>query len=71
MKRWHWLAVLVLSLASLAAEFSIGQHGDHWWSSIPAFYIIFGFIGCLAIIFVSKFLGKLFLQQKENYYNDR
>lgn len=71
MKRWHWLALLVLSLASLAAEFSIEHHGDHWWSAIPAFYILFGFIGCLAIILISKFLGKLFLQQKENYYNDR
>ena len=37
---------------------------------IPGFSSAFGFIACVVIIVVSKFLGKHWLQKKENYYND-
>lgn len=68
MKRWQWITLSLLTIVSLVVEFGI-EHGDHWWSSIPAFYILFGFAGCTAIIFFSKTLGKLFLQREEDYYD--
>lgn len=71
MKTWHWIVLAVLTAASLVAEFSMEHHGDHWWSSIPAFYILYGFVGCVVIIFFSKALGKLVLQKKEDYYDVR
>jgi uncharacterized membrane protein YeaQ/YmgE (transglycosylase-associated protein family) len=40
-----------------------------FWEKLPIFNIIFGFIGCIIIIFVSKFLGHLFIQKKEDYYD--
>ena len=43
---------------------------DHVWEKLPIFEAAFGFFGCLLIIVVSKALGHLFLQKKEDYYDD-
>jgi hypothetical protein len=47
------------------------QEAHHWWEKIPGFYVFFGFAGCVAIILISKALGKLLLQKKEDYYDVR
>jgi hypothetical protein len=71
MRRMHWSVLAALTIASLIGEFFfIGEHDQHWWNVIPGFYIIFGFIGCLLIIFLSKAYGKLLVQRKKNYYLD-
>jgi hypothetical protein len=57
--------VLVLALGFLAP-----QEADGFWGTFPIFEAVFGFFGCLVIIFVSKALGHLFLQKKEDYYDD-
>lgn len=71
MKKWHWIGLALLTLSSLVIEFSMhhdsGHH--HWWNQIPAFWILFGFVSCLALIMVAKTLGKLFLNQKEDYFD--
>ncbi len=69
MKRWHWIALGILTLISLIAEFTIVEHGKHWWSHVPAFYILWGFIGCVAIIYISKWFGKFIVQRDEDYYD--
>ncbi len=37
---------------------------------LPGFWSLFGFLGCIFFIFFSKFLGKLGIWQKEDYYDD-
>jgi predicted tellurium resistance membrane protein TerC len=70
MKRWHWIALTLLTILTLIAEFTIVKHhGDHWWSHIPGFYILWGFIGCVAIIYLSKWFGKYLIQRDEDYYD--
>ncbi len=65
------MAIGCIVAISFVAEFVLlhGHAEEHWWSSIPAFYALWGFVGCVVIIFVSKGLGKLFIQQKEDYYD--
>jgi hypothetical protein len=58
--------ILVLALGLIARP----QRVDHFWEKLPIFEAVFGFLGCLLIIFVSKALGHLFLQKKEDYYDD-
>ncbi|MCK4835845.1 MAG: hypothetical protein KAT17_04375 [Candidatus Aminicenantes bacterium] len=71
MKKRTWLGLAIISLLSLVVEFSM--HHDsahhHWWNDIPAFWISFGFAGCVILILFAKTLGKLFLNKKENYYD--
>lgn len=72
MKPWHWISLGIIILVSIAAEFTMPVdvvHAEHWWSSIPLFYIVFGFLGCIVIIFVSKAVGKWLLQKGEDYYD--
>lgn len=44
-------------------------HAHFWWQKIPIFDAVFGFIGCIAIIVISKALGHGWLQKKEDYYD--
>ncbi len=38
---------------------------------IPAFWSLFGFIACILIIIVSKFVGHHGIMQDEDYYDKR
>lgn len=70
MKTWHWVALGILTVISLILEFTfLADYDSHWWNNIPGFYIIWGFLGCVAIIYVSKWLGKLFIFRPEQYYD--
>lgn len=70
MKTWHWITLGILILISLILEFTyLAEYDSHWWNAIPGFYMIWGFLGCVAIIYVSKWLGKLFIFRHEQYYD--
>jgi hypothetical protein len=69
MKKFWWFLFGCAALISLAVEMT--QEAHHWWEKIPGFYVFFGFAGCVAIILISKALGKLLLQKKEDYYDVR
>lgn len=70
MNKINWIILGVITLISIIVELTmeVDPSHAHWWNSIPGFYIIFGFIGCVAIIVISKALGKIFIQKKEDYY---
>lgn len=61
------LAVLVAEVA-VTQYFGLG-HPYFWFESLPGFASLYGFFSCVAIIFVSKLLGKLFISRKEDYYD--
>lgn len=71
MNRWKWITLLLLTALSLIAEFTSHHHSSHWWAKIPAFWIFFGLIGCLGLIFFAKTLGKILLNRKEDHYHGR
>jgi hypothetical protein len=56
--------VLVLGFIAHLSE------AEHFWEKLPIFEALFGFFGCLFIIVMSKALGRLFIQKKEDYYDD-
>ncbi len=64
-------AAVVVLAAVLALGFVVPPHGgQHFWENLPVFEAAFGFFGCLVIILVSKALGHLFIQKREDYYDD-
>jgi hypothetical protein len=73
LKRW----LLILMFAIFAVTFVIDlvvrdpAQAHFWWEKIYGFDIIFGFIGCIAIVIVSKWFGKVFAQRDEDYYDKR
>jgi hypothetical protein len=70
MKRWVYgsLAALALGEVALPHLFET-EHAHFWFEDLPAWGSIYGLISCVAIIVVSKLLGKLLLTRPENYYD--
>ncbi len=69
MKRILVIILIVLILSVLVDLPFYGGHGDFAWSNILGFFALFGLIGCVAIILISKWLGHHWLQRKEDYYD--
>jgi hypothetical protein len=60
-------------VASVAAEIVLplvldGEHGHFAFESFPGWGSLYGFLSCVAIILVSKLIGKAGLVRREDYY---
>ena len=56
----------------IVVDFIIPRHEIHFFGDkVPGFWSLFGFIACVLIIIVSKWLGHMGLMQDENYYDER
>ncbi|MBI4229502.1 MAG: hypothetical protein HY608_01575 [Planctomycetes bacterium] len=81
MKRLRFLAIAALLAAALAevvlprivhgegAEGTAGESVHFAFENWPAFGCLYGLASCLAIIVVSKLLGKAWLSRREDYYD--
>ena len=55
----------------IVADFIIPRHEIHFFGDkIPGFWSLFGFIACVLIIIVSKWIGHMGLMKNENYYDE-
>jgi hypothetical protein len=64
-----WKVVLGIALAaSIAADF-LGPEKEAYaiWDQ-KVFFAAYGFVGCVVIIFVSKAIGKYWVQKEEDYW---
>jgi hypothetical protein len=46
-----------------------GEEHHFSFENFPAWGSLYGFISCVAIIVVSKLIGKLWLMRREDYYD--
>lgn len=70
MKTWHWLLIGTLFAITLGLEFILlGDYDAHWWNAIPAFYALFGFVCCIIIIYIAKFIAKTIVKRDIHYYD--
>jgi len=68
LKRRLSIAAAVCAVSGYICSWFGGAH--HWWDTIPLFWSLFGFVGCGLLIYGAVGLGKLFIQQPENFYDD-
>jgi len=61
------LLVLVAALGMLLVS---NEHAHTAVEHIPFFWSIFGFVGCVLIIVLSKWYGHLGIMTREDYYDD-
>ncbi|SET51046.1 hypothetical protein [Thalassotalea agarivorans] len=52
----------------VVADFIVHRHIYHSWENIPAFYAIYGFVGCVLLVLLAKVMRKL-LMREEDYYD--
>jgi hypothetical protein len=61
--------VLILGFGSfLISLFTPTGEAHFLWEKIPVYNSLFGFVGAIALILISKFLGKHLIQKGEDYY---
>lgn len=63
-----YVSLFIGVLAGILVKLFLHPHVHFWWEEIPAFSAIYGFVGCVIIIVVSKALGHHWLQKEEDYY---
>ena len=61
----------VLALLILAdALFVNKEHAHTGVEHLPAFWSVFGFVGCVLIIILSKWYGHAGIMNREDYYDE-
>ena len=69
-KRWFYVGLAAVALAEIVLPRIFHEAESHFWfESFPAWGSIYGFVSCVAIIVVSKLIGKLGLMRREDYYD--
>ncbi len=48
-------------------DFVINRHVNHWLERIWGFYAIYGFIACVILVLIAKWM-RTFLMREESYY---
>lgn len=67
-RRICWISIAILAVTVLA-ELIIPIKGYFGIDNWLGFGAVFGFIACLLMVLLAKFLG-LFLKREENYYSE-
>ena len=62
------MAAVTLLSTLLARAASAAETGG--WRSLPGFDLVLGIVACAAIVWISKWLGRRWLQRPESYYDD-
>lgn len=52
----------------VVADFIVHRHIYHDWENIPAFYAVYGFVGCVVLVLIAKAMRKV-LMKEEDYYD--
>lgn len=69
-KRWFYAGLAVVALAEIALPLIFPGGESHFsFEDFPAWGSLYGFVSCVAIILVSKLIGKLWLMHREDYYD--
>ena len=70
LKRGFYVGLVVVALAEIVLPL-VFTGGHHYISveSFPAFGSLYGLVSCIAIILISKLIGKLWLMRKEDHYD--
>ena len=55
---------------SLAIDIFYHKHGIFTWESFFGFYSVYGFVACVILVIVAKYVLRPLVMRKEDYYND-
>ncbi len=66
----RWALTAAAAAAVSALDLLAHPHGESWWHRMLGFDLVYGVVGCVAIVVASKALGKMWLQRPERFYED-
>jgi hypothetical protein len=62
--KYFYISLIVL----LVIDFFTPKHGHFPWEEAYGFFAVYGYIGCVSLIYIAKGLRWL-VKRKENYYD--
>ena len=69
-KRFFYVGLALVALAEIVLPFLFRDGHFHFsFESFPAWGSLYGVVSCVAIIVVSKLIGKAWLMRREDYYD--
>ncbi len=69
-RRFLKVVYLIALAVVFAADFFVHRHHETFiWDTIPGFGAVYGFVSCVLMIIVFKFIGHVWLMKKEGYYD--
>ena len=70
-KLWCYVGLVVVTATEIVLPLLV-HGGEHHFSfeGWPAWGSLYGLISCVAIIVLSKLIGKVWLMRPEDYYDD-
>ncbi len=54
----------------LAVDLFYHKHGIFTWESSFAFYSVYGFVACVILVIIAKYVLRPLVMRKEDFYND-
>lgn len=54
----------------LAADFFVHKHAFFAWEEWPEFYAVYGFVACVVLVLISKYVLRPLVMRDEDYYHD-
>lgn len=67
---WSYAVLALIALTEIIVRYLVAAEPAHFWfEELPAWGSFYGLISCIAIVVVSKLLGKLWLMRGEHYYD--
>ncbi|MBC3765517.1 hypothetical protein [Neptunicella marina] len=65
--KWVIRALYICCGVLFALDFIVNRYSKHPWEWIWGFYPVYGFVGCVILVVVAKWMRKLVMRD-ENYY---
>ncbi len=64
------LVIFFSSLVGLlAGDFFVHKHAYFGWEDWPEFYAVFGFVACVVLVLVAKYVLRPLVMRDEEYYD--
>ncbi|WDE02727.1 hypothetical protein SG35_030175 [Thalassomonas actiniarum] len=60
-------SLVVICVLLFALDFVLHRHSSHPWEHMPGFYAFYGFIGCVLLVIIAKWM-RMFLKRPPDYY---
>ncbi len=69
-KRWFYVGLAAAAVGEIVLPFVFpGDHSHFGFERFPGWGSLYGLASCVAIIVVSKLLGKIWLMRREDHYD--
>jgi hypothetical protein len=70
LSRWAVVVLLGLLVADVVPGWVDKEHAHTALERLPGFWTVFGLIGCILIVLLSKWYGHAGILTREDYYDD-